>query len=101
MGSNVRIPQELHAPAQRLRAAGKSYREISEALGVSETSVRRMVGTLEVYRAANYGQAERADDKAAAKKLLRQIPPDTRSLTARIAGDPLKGRSALDRQGTP
>lgn len=29
--------------------------------------------------------------------LARSIPADTRSLTARIAGDPLPGRSALDR----
>jgi len=98
MGNNVRIPQALHVEAQRLRAAGKSCREISEALCVSETSVRRMVGTLEVIRAVNHRHAEHISDKAAAKKLLRQIPPDTRSLTARIAGDPLKGRSALDKQ---
>jgi predicted AAA+ superfamily ATPase len=101
MGNNVRIPQELHAPAQRLRAAGKSYREISEALGVSETSVRRMVGALEVIRVVNRQPAENISDKATVRKLLKQIPPDTRSLTARIAGDPLKGRSALDQQGTP
>jgi len=97
MGSNVRIPQELHAPAQRLRAAGKSYREISEALGVSETSVRRMVGTLEVFRVGDRRYGERSEEKVAAAKLLKLIPPDTRSLTARIAGDPLKGRSALDK----
>lgn len=101
MGTNVRIPQSLHVEAQRLRAAGKSYREISKALGVSETSVRRMVGALEVIRVVNQRHAERVDDKAAAKKLLRQIPPDTRGLTARIAGDPLPGRSALDQQGAP
>jgi hypothetical protein len=28
---------------------------------------------------------------------LAEIPPDTRGLTARIMGDPLPGRSALDR----
>jgi hypothetical protein len=33
-----------------------------------------------------------------AEKLLAQIPEDTRSLTARLAGDPLPGRSALDRK---
>lgn len=29
---------------------------------------------------------------------LREIPDDTRSLTARICGDPLPGRSALDQE---
>jgi hypothetical protein len=28
---------------------------------------------------------------------LAEIPPDTRSLTARVFGDPLPGRSAFDR----
>lgn len=30
--------------------------------------------------------------------LLAAIPPDTRDLTARFCGDPLPGRSALDRR---
>jgi len=99
MGNNVRIPQALYPEAQRLYAAGKGYRQISAALGVSETSVRRMVGKLEVIRVGGDRRyTERAEEKAAAKKLLRQIPQDTRGLTARIAGDPLPGRSALDQQ---
>lgn len=36
--------------------------------------------------------------KRDAERLLRQIPPDTRGLTARICGDPLPGRSAKDRK---
>ena len=99
MGTNVRIPQALYPEAQRLYAAGKGYRQISAALGVSETSVRRMVGKLEVIRVGGDRRyTERVEEKIAAKKLLRQIPPDTRNLTARIAGDPLKGRSALDKE---
>jgi hypothetical protein len=31
-----------------------------------------------------------------ALKLREQIPPDTRDMTARLFGDPLPGRSALD-----
>ena len=30
---------------------------------------------------------------------LAAVPPDTRSLTGRVCGDPLPGRSALDREG--
>jgi hypothetical protein len=36
-------------------------------------------------------------DKADGYKKLAEIPPDTRDLTAKICGDPLPGRSALDR----
>lgn len=35
--------------------------------------------------------------KEAVAALLKLIPPDTRSLTGCICGDPLPGRSALDR----
>lgn len=40
----------------------------------------------------------RRDVEAQARKLMEFIPDDTRNLTARICGDPLPGRSALDRQ---
>jgi hypothetical protein len=33
-----------------------------------------------------------------ARKLLKEIPEDTRSITGFIFGDPLPGRSALDRE---
>lgn len=32
------------------------------------------------------------------QRLMATIPPDTRDLTSRIAGDPLPGRSHLDRK---
>jgi hypothetical protein len=32
------------------------------------------------------------------RALARAIPPDTRDVTARLCGDPLPGRSALDRR---
>jgi hypothetical protein len=41
----------------------------------------------------------RVDEKVAAARLA-EIPPDTRNLTQRIAGDPLPGRSALDRRNS-
>lgn len=31
---------------------------------------------------------------------IAEIPQDTRDLTARICGDPLRGRSALDRRAS-
>ena len=36
------------------------------------------------------------DEDVAAR--LAEIPPDTRDLTAQVFGDPLPGRSALDRR---
>lgn len=36
--------------------------------------------------------------RASAEALMNEIPEDTRSLTASLMGDPLPGRSALDRE---
>jgi hypothetical protein len=36
--------------------------------------------------------------KRDAERLLREVPPDTRDLTSRICGDPVKGRRAIDRR---
>jgi hypothetical protein len=50
-------------------------------------------------RVRNTGHAERLTNSttnADAARLLALIPADTRSLTGRLAGDPLPGRSALD-----
>lgn len=48
-------------------------------------------------RAGLVGQAPRREDPAALKLLFDSIPADTRDLTQRFCGDPLPGRSALDR----
>lgn len=37
--------------------------------------------------------------RADAERLMAQIPADTRTVTARLFGDPLPGRSALDQRG--
>lgn len=46
----------------------------------------------------NWHQAERKPNEADAAKALASIPSDTRKLTERVFGDPLPGRSALDRR---
>jgi hypothetical protein len=38
-----------------------------------------------------------AAEKRDGERLLKLVPPDTRDLTARVFGDPLPGRSALDK----
>jgi len=42
------------------------------------------------------GGGKRVD--ADARRLMDDIPSDTRSLTARLFGDPLPGRRAIDRR---
>jgi hypothetical protein len=42
-----------------------------------------------------YLSSGRGADESALR-LMEMIPPDTRDLTARLFGDPLPGRSALD-----
>lgn len=46
----------------------------------------------------HFGDTTSEQVKRDAERRLREVPPDTRDLTARICGDPLPGRSALDRR---
>lgn len=50
-------------------------------------------------RRARLGQAGQGVDPSTVAARLAEIPPDTRSLTARTFGDPLPGRSALAQRG--
>ena len=52
-------------------------------------------------KSGNYARRENADrhwkvSEEERKRRQAEIPPDTRSVTGRLAGDPLPGRSALD-----
>ena len=49
---------------------------------------------LPVYHSASHRRAERDWER-----LVKEIPEDTRSVTARLFGDPLPGRSALEIEG--
>lgn len=102
-------PDEL-AEARRLQAGGMSIVRIAIAMSLPEHRVRC---ALNPEYAAKYGTTRERRKQAAivslqyhavdprirrdAVKLYRQVPADTRSLTAQLAGDPLPGRSALDR----
>lgn len=48
-------------------------------------------------RSAHIAEAKPSAEDAA--RALAAIPPDTRDFTARLFGDPLPGRSALDQRG--
>lgn len=85
-----------------------TWTAIAAELGVHFSTVRRYVlpGERERRRRREAELEKRRDvrvvDSAAverqARHLMRQIPEDTRDLTALMFGEPLPGRSALDRQ---
>lgn len=66
---------------------------------VSTTTIRRVLGLRfesgRTYQPIGYQACARKRIEADARRLARQIPPDDRSLTGRICGDPLSSRSAL------
>lgn len=106
------------AMASELRANGMSWERIVGAVGVCEYKIRlkidpgyakRKQGSTKKYRlfreeykrpgdrkTRTHIDTETAATRNDAARLARQIPDDTRTLTARIFGDPLPGRSALD-----
>lgn len=103
--------------ARSERASGKSYHEIAALFGVSYNAVRRKLDDdfrIQANESAKRCQENRRYEgstgvSADVDRTRRQVPPDvllereraTRadvSLTAAILGDPLPGRSALDKK---
>jgi hypothetical protein len=101
--------------ARQLRKGGATWAMIAKQCGVSTEVVQRAIDP-------GYAERRSADiraarqlrrgslhvepssvrmspaDKLEAERMLAELPPDTRGLTARICGDPIPGRSALDRK---
>lgn len=82
-----------------------SFRILAKRYHVSDTTIYRLFHPeLAEQRRSPLGSKHVAQHvyhdrlKAQARKLLREIPLDTRDRTAFIAGDPLPGRSALDQR---
>lgn len=96
--------------ARRLRAAGKGWKWVAQFTGSTEFSLRsnlepgfldrhrqrikdqravRLQGGDNIYHRVSPEEAQRA---------IAAIPRDTRGFKARLFGDPLPGRSALDRR---
>lgn len=94
--------------AAEIRASQRlPWEEISAELGVSQEWLRSKMIARGLRPAARKGdptarggnriivdQGPGVDEMA--RYLMTLIPPDTRSLTGKILGDPLPGRSALD-----
>ena len=109
MSSNRLTDQQI-ATAKRLRALGWSYARIAANIGCHPESLRRHCA--EGFKEKPSRRAERAPTpfrrsfatqhsatREAIEARLAEIPEDARDLTGRICGDPLPGRSALDRRG--
>lgn len=106
--------------ARQLRADGVSWKEASRQLGVCVDRLQMHLNPafdLAAYRARKRAQDARRRDRERSVRTavdiepvmsmplrsdvaarLAEIPADTRDATARFFGDPLPGRSALDRE---
>ena len=57
-----------------------------------------MSGAKRGYVKLHYDTVSTKEARINGERTWRDLPPDTRGLTARICGDPLPGRSALDKR---
>lgn len=106
------IPEHVLDNARRLRSLGTPWAEISRRVGYAAETLRcrldesyrirrnersdRIRSLKKEYFRRNYtGFSYKSDDRAITTEELRArkalIPPDTRSLTARLLGDPIPG----------
>jgi hypothetical protein len=101
-------PAELLQKAQGLRAAGMKWETIANRLNVGSDGLKRRLDP--EYRERRNQQMREANERrdplhnfasrvpmAEVYRLLDTVPADTRGFTARACGDPLPGRSALDK----
>jgi lambda repressor-like predicted transcriptional regulator len=109
--------RERKDEVEKLRAEGLTWIAIANIMRVSVNSLRyaidqtwadranelkrakrkaRIEGYREQYKAGKFRMAVKTEDP---REILGELPPqrDTRDLTARLMGDPLPGRSYLDR----
>jgi hypothetical protein len=94
--------------AKQMREAGWQYQGIALVMGVRGTTIRCWIDpeyrkkTNELHRKrwrrlqVQTDVVVRKYEAADADQLAKQIPPDTRDLTARLCGDPVPGRRAID-----
>lgn len=98
------LPPDQVQRARELRAEGLSWSNIGARLGLHEDTMRRRIDpgfkerrTGPRVRAFIRAGGERHVTQAEAETALARVPTDTRSMSARVMGDPLPGRSALDK----
>lgn len=117
----TRLSPDQRAYASMWRQQGRAWGSIAKKLGVTEYAVRvaidptfreRKAEEQEQERQSRRRHGKRADSarqnggysgspfrptEAEFRAAQKLIPPDTRDLTGVICGDPIPGRSALDR----
>lgn len=93
--------------ASDLRASGMSWDNLGKHLGCDGETIRRQLDPeyrevrAQRYHSSNPAyrmQSERRISAAEAERAVARIQPDTRTRAARIMGDPMPGRSALDKK---
>lgn len=104
---------ELIARAQRLRDAGYSYKLVASMIGWNKGTVfyllnpekhterkKQIFARRQRKRPHNphFHLVEKKPPEADYMARLAEIPPDTRNLSQRLMGEPVPGRSALDRR---
>lgn len=100
MSTRRPITFDLLSRARELRDEGMKWSRISARLGVSEDALRRRCDQ----RYAEHRNSRVRAWRSSGGKLVAvtfdppPAPQDTRNLTARVMGDPLPGRSALDKK---
>jgi DNA-binding MarR family transcriptional regulator len=93
---------------KRMRAEGIMFKEIAERLGVNVGALDAILKPDRIERANEARRLKRANEgqrkphfihyTEPRPEILGELPPpDTRDLTGRLLGDPLPGRSYLDR----
>ena len=99
----VAIPESVLDEARKMLAYGTPWKGVAAQLGVSSETLRRRLDPAydlfmrEKYERRSYGRVDTAHrpprpmTDAALKAYKALIPPDTRSLTARLLGDPIPG----------
>jgi transcriptional regulator with XRE-family HTH domain len=93
---------------KRMRAEGITFKEIAERLGVNIGAIDAILKPERTQRVNEARRLKRANEgqrkphfihyTEPRPEILGELPPpDTRDLTGRLLGDPLPGRSYLDR----
>lgn len=93
--------------ATRLRAMGRSWADLAERFGCDTETIRRQIDPeYRRVRSSRYRpehspfhiQTRHGVSPEEAARRIAEVPADTRPMSARLLGDPLPGRSALDKQ---
>lgn len=104
MGKRKEISDEILERARIMRAAGRSWNAIGRECGFDGDVIRWRIDPDFVarHKAMHGGPVSmivhQRFSHADIEVILRKVPPDTRSMQARFFGDPLPGRSALDKR---